>query len=302
MSIAGGLHNAVAASVAHGCATVQLFTKNASQWEGKPISDDEARTFRRAVTDAGLQFPTAHDSYLINLAAPDDALYQKSINAFADELRRAEALGLSYLVTHPGAHTGSGEDAGLARVIAALDEVHAHCAGFRVIVLLEITAGQGTSLGYRFEHLAAILDRVKDTSRLGVCFDTCHAFAAGYGLTSEDEYVSTFDRFDELLGLEHLKLFHINDSVREFGSRVDRHAGLGLGEIGLEAFRRVVTDPRFGALPMILETPKKDDDGNEMDAANLDILRGFLRGKGRSRSDRRIVRKRVKPNFPPADE
>jgi deoxyribonuclease-4 len=305
MSVAGGLHNAVAASVAHGCQTVQLFTKNANQWEGRPITDGEARTFRRAVADAGLQFPTAHDSYLINLAAPDDALYRKSIDAFTDELERAEALGLSYLVTHPGAHTGSGEDAGLARVVAALDEVHARCAGFRVVVLLELTAGQGTSLGYRFEHLTTILDRVKDASRLGVCFDTCHAFAAGYALTSAEDYVTTFDRFDEVIGLERLKLFHINDSLREFGSRVDRHAGIGLGEIGLEAFRRLVTDARFGALPMILETPKEDAAGNAMDAVNLGILRDLLHRRAkrtRSRSGRRIGQNRVKPNFRPADE
>lgn len=276
MSVAGGLHNAVSAATAQNCDTVQIFTKNANTWQAKPLTGDEVAAFKRAVAGARLKYPTAHDSYLINLGTPADDLYRKSIAAFADELERAEALGLSYLVTHPGAHVGSGEDAGIARVVAALDEVHARCRGFAVTVLLEVTAGQGTSLGYRFEHLAALLDRVKDGDRLGVCFDTCHAFAAGYPLGTAEEYSATFDEFDRVVGLGRLKLFHVNDSARERGSRVDRHAGIGLGEIGLDAFRRLVTDPRFATRPMILETPKEDDDGNPMDPVNLGTLRGFL--------------------------
>jgi deoxyribonuclease-4 len=284
MSVVGGLHNAIAASVEYGCETVQLFTKNANQWQGKPITDADAQTFRAAVAEAKIQFPTAHDSYLINLAAPDAVLHHKSIDAFTEEVRRAEVLGLSYLVTHPGAHTGSGEEAGLARVVKALDEVHRRCRGFGVKVLLEITAGQGTSLGYRFEHLATILDRVKDRARLGVCFDTCHAFAAGYPMTSAKDYAATFDQFDDVVGLDQLKLFHVNDSVKPLGSRVDRHAGLGLGQMGLDAFRRLVTDPRFRDLPMILETPKEDGDGKAMDPVNLAILDGFRPGKPKTRA------------------
>src|SRR5262245_65131460 len=191
LSIAGGLSNAVSAAVELNCRTVQIFTKNASQWVGKPLSDADARTFRRAASAAKLEFPTAHDSYLINLAAPDDALYRKSMDAFTEELHRAELLGLSYLVMHPGAHTGSGEEAGLLRVVKALDEVHARCRGFAVMVLLENTAGQGSSLGHRFEHLATILDRVKDGGLLGVCFDTCHVFAAGYPLSTAKDYAAT---------------------------------------------------------------------------------------------------------------
>jgi deoxyribonuclease-4 len=275
MSVAGGLHNAVAASVALGCETVQIFTKNASQWSGKPLRDDEVRTFRRAVADAGLRFQTAHDSYLINLAAPDDDLYRKSIDALAEEMRRAEALGLSYLVAHPGAHTGSGEDAGIARIVAALDEVRTRCSGFAVTLLLENTAGQGTTLGYRFEHLTVILDRVKNADWLGVCFDTCHAFAAGYPLASAEGHAATFEAFDAAVGLTRLKLIHVNDSLKPLGSRVDRHAHIGRGEIGLDAFRRLVTDSRFAALPMVLETPKEDD-GTAMDPVNLAVLRGFL--------------------------
>jgi deoxyribonuclease-4 len=278
MSVAGGLHNAVAASAAHGCETVQLFTKNANQWAGKPLADADVRTFRRALKQAKLRSAAAHDSYLINLAAPDDELFRKSIDAFTDELGRAEALGLAYLVTHPGAHTGSGEGAGIARVVAGLDEVHARCSGFKVKTLLETTAGMGTSLGHRFEHLAAMLEGVKEPARLGVCLDTCHVFAAGYGLATDAEYDATFQRFDDVIGLSKLKMFHVNDSVKPLGSRVDRHAGLGRGEIGLNAFRRLVTDPRFRTRPMILETPKEDEDGNAMDAVNLGILRGFLDG------------------------
>jgi deoxyribonuclease-4 len=279
MSIAGGLHNAISAATELGCETVQLFTKNANQWNAKPITGEEVRTFRRALNDSKLKFPTAHDSYLINIASPDDTAYKKSIAAFIHELERAESLGLSYLVMHPGAHTGSGEDAGLKRAIAAFDEIHTRCAGFQTMVLLETTAGQGTTLGYRFEHLAAIRNGVKQPERLGVCLDTCHVFAAGYALGSEEEYKESFDQFHKVMGLENLKLFHLNDSVKPFNSRVDRHAAIGQGAIGLEPFRRLVNDSRFQHLPMILETPKENDDGEPMDPANLGILRRLLQKK-----------------------
>ncbi|HEY3789192.1 MAG TPA: deoxyribonuclease IV, partial [Urbifossiella sp.] len=237
MSIAGGLHHAVEAAVEHDCGTLQIFSKNASQWVGKPLLADDVAVFRKAVKKAKLKFVTAHDSYLINLAAPDDALYQKSIAAFTDEIERAEALGLSYLVTHPGAHTGSGLEAGITRIVAGLDEVHSRCPGFKVKVLLEATAGQGSCLGAKFAEIAAILDRVKDRQRLGICVDTCHVFAAGYEIHTKAGYAAAFQEFDDLIGLSMLKLFHLNDSAKPLGSRVDRHAGLGLGHIGLEAFR-----------------------------------------------------------------
>ena len=275
MSIAGGLHNAVTAAVEHDCGTLQIFSKNANQWAAKPLQEPDVATFRKAVKNAKLKFVTAHDSYLINLASPDDGLYRKSIAAFVDEIERAEALGLSYLVTHPGAHTGSGVDAGIAKVVAALDEVHARTAGFKLKVLLELTAGQGSCLGAKFEEIAAILDRVKDAKRLGVCLDTCHVFAAGYEIHTEAGYAAMFEQFDDLIGIAKLKLFHVNDSAKPLGSRVDRHAGLGLGHIGLDAFRRLVNDPRFAKLPMILETPKEDADGSPMDPVNLGLLRGF---------------------------
>lgn len=277
MSIAGGCHNAVAAARAHGCAALQLFTKNSNQWASRPLADEDVQAFRRSLRKSGIRWLVAHDSYLINLASPDDALYRRSITAFEDEVRRAEQLGLHYLVMHPGAHMGSGEDAGLARVAVALDKVHERQAGVRVKILLETTAGQGSCLGHRFEHLARILALVKDPGRLGVCLDTCHVFSAGYALAPEAEYRATLRAFDRLIGLRRLRVFHVNDSLKPFGSRVDRHAAIGKGHLGLEPFRLLVNDPRFRARPMILETPKEDADGNELDAINLATLRELVR-------------------------
>ena len=294
LSIAGGLTKAIDAALALEAQTVQIFTATPSQWNvfatgqsgeqspldaytGKPILAKDVAAFQQLAQKSTLQFLTAHDSYLINLASPDDAIYEKSIAAFAYELDRAEALGLAYLVTHPGAHVGSGETAGLRRVAAAIDRVHALRPGQNVKVLLETTAGQGSCLGANFDHFAYLLNAVKAPERLGVCVDTCHIFAAGYPLGTEDEYVSTFEEFDRMIGLKQIRLFHINDSVKGLGSRVDRHAGIGLGVIGEPAFRRLVTDPRFRELPMILETPKEDDAGGQMDPINLGKLRAFLR-------------------------
>ncbi|HEY2783992.1 MAG TPA: deoxyribonuclease IV [Fimbriiglobus sp.] len=278
LSIAGGLFKAAETAKALDCETVQIFSKNASQWKAKPLTSNEIAAFKAAIKTAELKFPTAHDSYLINLAAPGDELYRKSIDAFVDEVERAEALGLAYLVMHPGAHVGSGEDAGLARVAAGFDEVHTRCSGFKVKVLIEITAGQGTTLGYKFDHVAAIRKRLADADRVGVCFDTCHAFAAGYPLWPEAEYDATFQKFDETIGLNHLKAFHVNDSVKGLGSRVDRHAGIGLGQIPEATFARLVNDKRFAKHPMILETPKEAADGTPMDPVNLGKLREFCRG------------------------
>jgi len=276
MSIAGGCHNALLGAQAHGCETVQLFTKNASQWSAKPLTDEDVSTFRRTLRQTGLRFPMVHDSYLINMASPDEALYRRSVEAFLVEMQRAEQLGIRYLVTHPGAHVDSGEEVGLVRVAGALDEVHARTAGFKVRVLLETTAGQGSTLGHRFGHLARILELVKDPDRLGVCFDTCHVFAAGYALAPEAEYRATLKAFDRTVGCRRLLAFHLNDSLRPFGSRLDRHAHIGRGELGLEPFRLLVNDPRFRNRPMVLETAKEDGDVDDMDAVNLATLRGLL--------------------------
>jgi deoxyribonuclease-4 len=276
MSVAGGLHNAILSAQAHACQTLQIFTKNSNQWKARELTDEEVALFRRTLKKARLRFPTAHDSYLINLASADKDLYRQSLEAFVTELQRAERLGLSYLVTHPGAHLNHGEEAGLARVAAAVDEVHRRCPGYKVRILLETTAGQGTSLGHRFEHVARILELVKEPGRLGVCLDTCHVFAAGYRLAPEKEYRATMREFDRVIGLSRLKAFHLNDSLKPFGSRVDRHAHIGRGQLGLEPFRLLVNDPRFRNRPMILETAKEAGDCKEMDSINLATLRGLV--------------------------
>ena len=220
MSIAGGYYHAVLAARAHQCGTVQLFTKNNNQWNAKPLTDDDVHRFKQTLRGSGIRFPLAHDSYLINLASPDETLYRRSVEAFVIELERAERLGLAYLVAHPGAHVGTGEEAGLAKIAVALDEVHRRCPDFKVKVLLETTAGQGSCLGHRFEHLAAILEQVAEPQRLGVCLDTCHVFAAGYHLAPAPEYQATMAAFDKIVGLKRLKAFHLNDSLKPFGSRV----------------------------------------------------------------------------------
>ncbi|HEX4589411.1 MAG TPA: deoxyribonuclease IV [Gemmataceae bacterium] len=276
MSIAGGYHLALLTSRDHGCETVQIFTKAPSQWAGKPILPEEALLFRRTLRETRLKLPIAHDSYLINLASPDEALYRKSIEAFVDELRRAEMLGIKYLVTHPGAHLGAGEEEGIIRVVAALDEALCRCAGFKIQVLLETTAGQGTTLGHRFEHLRDIICNVAEPNRVGVCLDTCHVLAAGYALSPEREYHATFREFGRLIGFGKLKAFHVNDSLKPRGSRVDRHAHIGQGCLGLEPFRLLVNDPRFRSRPMVLETAKESGESDDMDAVNLSVLRGLL--------------------------
>jgi deoxyribonuclease-4 len=273
MSIAGGLHKALLAARSYGMDTVQLFTKNANQWNARDLTDDEVRLFRQTLRQTRLRFPMAHDSYLINLASPQETLYRRSIEAFLVELHRAEQLGLRYLIAHPGAFIDSDEKTGLGRVAGALDEVHARCPGFRVRILLETTAGQGTTLGHRFEHLAEIFARVADPKRLGVCFDTCHVFAAGYPLAPVTEYRATMRHFERVLGLHRLRAFHLNDSLKPLGSRVDRHAHLGRGHLGLEPFRLLVNDRRFRTRPMVLETPKEEATEGDMDTVNLRLLR-----------------------------
>jgi deoxyribonuclease-4 len=276
MSIAGGYYKALLAAQAHGCETVQLFTKNNNQWQGKDLSAEDIRQFQQTLRETKLRVPVAHDCYLINLASPDTVLFRRSVEAFVVEMQRAEALGLSYLVTHPGAAVDGDERAGLERVALALDEVHERCDGFKVRVLLETTAGQGTSLGHRFEHLAEIFAKVRQAELLGVCLDTCHVFAAGYPLAPAKEYRATFKEFDRVVGLKNLKVFHVNDSLKPLGSRVDRHAAIGQGCMGLEPFRLLVNDRRFRRHPMILETPKEGPEEQDMDVINLALLRRLL--------------------------
>jgi deoxyribonuclease IV len=276
MSIAGGVTEALLAAGRFNCQTVQLFTKNPSQWKGKELTLDEIQLFQQTLKRLKLRYPTAHDSYLINLASPDVELYRKSIEAFVDEMNRAERLGLKYLVTHPGAHLDTGEDQGILRIVRAIDEIHKRCSDYRVEILLEITAGQGTTLGHRFEHLGQIIQQIQEPNRLGVCFDTCHVLAAGYDFTHREGYLQTIEEFDRQIGLKKLKLFHLNDSKKPLGSRVDRHEHLGKGFVGLEPFRWIVNDHRFRAKPMILETPKESEENDTMDEVNFAVLHGLI--------------------------
>jgi deoxyribonuclease-4 len=256
-----------------------LFTKNCNQWAARPITAEDAGRFREALDKLAIRHPLAHDSYLINLASPERRLWRRSVDAFVAELHRAEALGIPLVVTHPGAYTSGSEAAGLEKIIQALDEVHAQSRDLRARCLLETTAGQGTALGWRFEQLAELLNRVKEPDRLGVCFDTCHVFAAGYPLGSPTEYETTMAEFDRLVGLERIKAFHLNDSRSACGSRVDRHAHIGQGQLGLEAFRLLLGDPRFRNVPMYIETPKGTEEGRDWDTINLQTLRGLLPGQ-----------------------
>lgn len=277
MSIAGGYYKAVEAAAEYGMDVVQLFTKNNNQWKAKPLSQTDIDEFRAALKSTGVKCPVSHDSYLINLASPDDVLWQKSLDAFTIELERAEALGLIGVVMHPGAFVHSTEEAGLVRIIAALDEAHRRTAGFATLTLLETTAGQGSNLGHRFEHLARILNNVAQPERVAVCVDTCHIFAAGYPISSAKEYAATMAEFDSVVGLGRIRAFHLNDSVRELGSRVDRHAKIGAGKLGLEPFRHLLNDKRFASVPMYLETPKGEEDGEQLDTINLRTLRSLIK-------------------------
>ena len=273
MSIAGGHALAIERATACGMTACQIFTKNANQWSAKPIAPEAAEAFRARVTASDVGFVVAHDSYLINLASPDDALWERSTAAFADELMRADQLGVPWLVTHPGAHMGSGVETGVARVAAALNRLFAAHPDVGVTVLLETTAGQGTTLGRTFEELATILSLIEDQTRVGVCFDTCHVFAAGYDMRDATTYAATLQAFDDIIGIDRLRLFHLNDSKKGLGARVDRHAHVGDGELGSEAFRLLLTDERFLCHPGILETPK-DEDGED-DRRNMALLRGL---------------------------
>lgn len=276
MSIAGGYYKSVEAASKAGCDCVQLFTKNNNQWRAKEITEAEAVRFRESLESLGITHPISHDSYLINMASPDPELWQKSIDAFVVELQRAEQLGIPYVVAHPGAFTTSSEEAGLKRIAQALDEVHGQLPGCQSKCLLETTAGQGSNLGAKFEHLATIIDLVKDPDRVGVCVDTCHIFAAGYPLDTPKNYKATMKELDLVIGIDRVKAFHLNDSLKELGSHVDRHAHIGRGKMGLEPFRNLLNDGRFTKVPMYLETAKGEEDGEDLDVMNLRTLRGLV--------------------------
>lgn len=269
VSVAGGLENAFTNGLDAGCTAIQIFTKNANRWQGKPITDEAAEAFRAAWQNSGIGPVIAHDAYLINLASPKNGVWEKSKNALRDELHRCARLGIPDLVMHPGAHLDSGEDAGLERIRQAFREILPE-APRNVRLLLENTAGQGSYLGGDFAHLAALLEGFNE-ERFGVCFDTCHAHTAGYDLSTEEGYASVINEFDQLVGLEKIKAFHLNDCLKPCGSRVDRHAHIGQGTIGRTGFACLMQDQRFKEIPMVLETPKGTDGG--MDRINLQLLR-----------------------------
>jgi deoxyribonuclease-4 len=274
MPTSGGLYKAFGHGERVGCDTIQIFSKNQQQWRGKPLLDQDIAQFRAEQQRTGFEPLIVHDSYLINLASPKDDLWEKSIAAFADELERCAALDIPYLVTHPGAHTGAGEEAGLRREADALNRLFEAGTGGDTMVLLETTAGQGTCLGYRFEHLATLIELVGQPERIGVCVDTGHLLAAGYDIRTAEACAATFAEFDGVVGIERIKAFHLNDSQKEQGSRVDRHSHIGAGFVGLEGFRAIVNDPRFAQIPMILETPKGDDLAEDIE--NLAKLRSLM--------------------------
>lgn len=277
MSIAGGLANAFDAGVKVGCDCLQIFVKNQRQWRANRLSDADVDRFRQSAARIGLAPVVAHAGYLINLASDNSATATRSRHALIDELQRCEALGLRHLVMHPGSHLGAGLHEGIRRIIAGLDAVHRATAGFAVRILLAPTAGQGTSIGWAFEHLRHIIDGVAESDRLRVCLDTCHLFAAGYDLARADGYEAMVAELDDSIGIDRVECIHVNDSKRECGSRVDRHEHIGKGRIGRTGFSLLVNNHRLASIPKILETPKgRDGRGTDLDKVNLKRLRQLI--------------------------
>ena len=252
---AGGLANAPERGKSIGAEAIQIFTRSQLQWKARPLATDEVHAFKQAFSQSGLRRVVAHGSYLVNLASPDADARARSRAAFAAEIERCDALGIEHLIFHPGAHMGAGEKLGLATLAASLDHVLERTRGAAVTLLLEVTAGQGSTIGHRFEHLAEVLQRVKSAERLGVCLDTCHLFAAGYDIATARGYDETWATFERTVGSRTLKAIHLNDAKMGLGSRLDRHAPIGNGHLGRETFRRIVGDPRLAGIPLILETP-----------------------------------------------
>lgn len=277
VSIAGGVDKAVERAAKIGCTTFQIFTKNSNQWKATPLSDKVVQNYKRLLKLTKIKPVIAHDSYLINLCAKDKSILKKSREAFIDELMRCEILGINYLNFHPGSHMGMGEEDGIKLVAESINLAHEKTKGFKVKSMIETTAGQGTSIGYRFEQIRKIIDLVEDKKRLAVCVDTCHIFAAGYDIRTEKSYLRTIEEFDSIIGLKFLKAFHLNDSKKGLGERVDRHEHIGKGKIGLNGFRFIMNDERFFNIPKVLETPKGED--MKEDIINMRVLRSLIRSK-----------------------
>ena len=274
MSAAGGPEQALIAAKTFGMDACQLFTKNNKQWNALPLTDATVQLFHKTRKELGIQSAVSHASYLINLATKNEELWEKSVAALVDELNRANQLRLEYVVVHPGSASDDDEETALKRVAAAVDVAISTVPKLKTMLLLETTAGQGKSVGHRFAQLGGILKRAKKRRNVGVCLDTCHVFAAGYALLAKTDYKQTMKEFEEEIGLEQLKMLHVNDSVKGLGTRVDRHAHIGMGSIGLEGFRNILSDKRLKELPMLLETPKGiNPEGFEWDSINLKMMR-----------------------------
>ena len=273
-SVAGGAYHAIARGKADGCEAIQIFARPSAQWRAKPLTSEEVSLFRSEHATVG--WPVmSHASYLINLSAGDPVILAKSREALAEEMLRAEELGLDFVVLHPGAHLGAGAEAGIGAAAESLSDLYDRTRGVRVRLLLEITAGQGTCLGCRFEEMEGILARARGGHTVGICFDTCHAHASGHDLSTEEGYDRVFGHFARVIGLERLLAFHLNDSKTPVGSHVDRHAEIGDGYLGLLPFWRLVNDPRFAATPAVLETPSGPDQLPSF-ARNLARLRALI--------------------------
>lgn len=278
-SIAGGVASAVDVGSDLGCTAIQLFTTSNRQWEPSEIAGADAEAFRRNMKAGTVKFAFSHAMYLINLAAPRAEIFRRSIDAMTGEIERAAKLGLPFAVVHPGSPKEKGKDWGLFRVAEALSRVFERTAHLKTGIALETTAGQGRQLGRTFDELAAIMDIVKAGGRLGVCFDTCHAFAAGYDIRTKEGYKRTWKEFDDVIGMKKLFAIHLNDSKGKLGSHIDRHEHIGKGKIGLKGFRNIMNDKRFLRVPMVLETPKEDD-AKRRDRTNLGRLLSLI-GRGR---------------------
>jgi deoxyribonuclease-4 len=274
-SISGGVSKAVDLADKLGFTAMQIFTKNNNRWFQKKLDEKEISSFKSKLKKSNIKFAVSHDSYLINLCATNRTILEKSREAFLDELERCELLGISHLNFHPGAHLGAGEKDGIKRIAESLNIVHEQTKGYSVNSMLETTAGQGTTIGYSFEQLREIIDRVEDKDRMTICIDTAHIFAAGYNIKESTSYKNVIKDFDEIIGLERLKCFHINDSKKELGSRVDRHEHIGKGFIGREGFTHIMNDSKLVKIPKILETPKGKEQLEDLE--NLSVLKSLIR-------------------------
>jgi len=274
-SISGGVFTAIERGKHATCDTIQMFNKGNNQWKAKKLESEEIDKFFKAIEDTGVTASTSHTSYLINIASPDKKLNAVSCKSLKEEMERCNLLRIPNLVMHPGSHVDTGEEEGIKRISSNLNKLFDELENNSVVLLLETTAGQGSHLGYNFEQIAQMIDGVEDKNHVGVCMDTCHIFAAGYPITDSKDYKATMNKFDDTVGLDKLRIIHMNDSMKEFGSKKDRHEHIGKGHIGLEGFRNIVNDKRLSKIPMILETHKEEDLKDDIE--NLRVLRSLVK-------------------------